>query len=59
VKVLNEIGGRVWELADGARSISDIITIICQEYAVEEHIAHSDVTAFIGELVDKGVLSLK
>jgi hypothetical protein len=39
---LNEVGSRVWSLCDGARSISDIVEVICQEFDVSEQTAETD-----------------
>lgn len=57
VKVLNEVGARIWELIDGSRTIREIVDIICDEYAVEEEQAESDTLAFIAELESKSIIS--
>ena len=48
---LNEVGGRAWELADGARSLRSIIELIAMEYPDEsiERIAGS-LLPFFAEL---------
>lgn len=56
-KVLNEVGARVWALADGTRSVSQIAQAICAEYEVAPEIALRDVRAFIEVLVNKGALA--
>ena len=56
-KVLNEVGARVWALADGTRSVSQIAQAICAEYEVTPDIALRDVRAFIEALVNKGALA--
>ncbi len=58
VKVLNEVGGRIWALADGSRTIGEIAAIISKEYNVTDSIAQADTIEFIHLLVDKDVLSL-
>ena len=56
VKVLNEVGARIWSLADGTRTIEQITTLLCEEYQVDAIQAQSDVLEFIGELVKRGML---
>ena len=53
---LNEVGGRVWELYDGTRSVSQVIGIIHQEYDVEADTAEADVLEITGELIGEGLL---
>lgn len=57
VKVLNEVGARIWELVDGSRTIREIVDVICAEYDVEQAQAESDTLAFIAELESKGIIS--
>jgi hypothetical protein len=59
VKVLNEVGARIWELVDGARSVRDIAAAICAEYDVDVDQAQLDTLAFLDELETKGMVSLK
>lgn len=58
VKVLNEVGARIWALTDGSRSIAEIVDAICAEYAVERAQAESDTLAFVADLEAKGVVTL-
>ena len=58
VKVLNEVGARIWELADGSRTMQQIAREICQEFDVDETQAETDVNSFVGILVQKGILLL-
>ena len=57
VKVLNNVGSRIWELMDGSATIEEISKIICMEYEVEEKNAISDVMDFLKELGDNGMLA--
>ncbi|MCS7220163.1 MAG: PqqD family protein [Anaerolineae bacterium] len=56
VMVLNEVGGRIWELIDGSRTVADIARILVDEYEVSEEQALADLQTFIQELVEKQVL---
>ena len=58
VKVLNEVGARIWSLADGSRNLGEIAAILCTEYQVEPEQAQADVLQFVAELVDRGALLL-
>lgn len=58
VKVLNEIGARIWTLADGTRTVRDIAAAICAEYDVDATRAEADTLAFVGELAERGIVSL-
>lgn len=58
VGVLNEVGTRVWELADGTRSLEEIVAAILEEFEVTPERARQDVDAFVQELVEKGMLIL-
>ena len=56
IKVLNEVGMRVWELLDGSRNTEQVIGVICAEYDVAPDKARVDVLAFLTELRAKGLL---
>jgi hypothetical protein len=58
VKVLNEVGSRIWSLADGTRTIRQIAQSICEEYDVEQVQSENDVLAFIEQLLEKKLVSL-
>lgn len=55
VRVLNEVGARVWALADG-RTFSEIIDVLVNEYDVERIQLRMDVEAFLMELHERGLL---
>jgi len=57
-KVLNEVGSRIWALADGTRTLGSIVEIICQEYEVTPAQAQADVLAFAERLARDGVFVL-
>ena len=56
VQLLNTVGSRIWELADGSRSVNEIITILTEEYDVEEEQARQSVTIFLQGLEEKGLI---
>lgn len=56
VKVINELGARIWQLIDGQRTVSDIIGEICTEYSVEATQAESDIANFLSLMVEKDLI---
>ncbi|HID86564.1 MAG TPA: PqqD family protein [Anaerolineae bacterium] len=58
VKVLNEVGARIWALADGTRTLRRIAATLCHEYEVDLAQAEADTCAFAADLEAKGIISL-
>ena len=56
VKVLNEVGARIWALADGSRSVREIAAVIASNYDVSPAQAEIDTMEFLNELRDKALL---
>ena len=54
---LNELGTIIWQAADGATSLEEIVAKkVCVEYEVEPAEALHDAEAFVRELADHGIL---
>ncbi len=47
---LNEVGGKIWELCDGTRSVSEIVSAICQAYDAPAETVETDVLELLEEL---------
>ena len=58
VKVLNEVGARIWELSDGNRTVREIANVICEEYEVDAAAAEADTLAFFKDLEDRGAIRI-
>ena len=56
--VLNAVGTRVWELADG-RSFEQVVAGIVREFEVEPERARVDVRSFVEQLLAIGALRLQ
>jgi hypothetical protein len=56
VKVLNEVGARIWELADGSRSVREIAAAIASVYDVSQREAEADTVEFLQELREKALI---
>ena len=59
VQVLNEVGARVWELADGTRSLAQIVDEVVNEFQVGSSEATADVQTFIDQLVADRIIILR
>jgi Coenzyme PQQ synthesis protein D (PqqD) len=59
VKVLNDVGAQIWALADGSRTVGEIIAAVCREYDVSTAVAEVDTLAFLAELQQKGLITLR
>ena len=58
VKVLNEVGARIWSLIDGLLSVRDISVVIFQEYEVDLAQAEEDVIHFIEHMQELDIIYL-
>jgi coenzyme PQQ biosynthesis protein PqqD len=47
---LNEVGGRVWALCDGTRSVAEVVAIISQEFDAPGEVIETDVLELLQEL---------
>jgi hypothetical protein len=56
VKVLNEVGARIWALADGSRSVREIAAAIASSYDVSLAEAEADTVVFLQELREKALI---
>lgn len=57
VRMLNPVGSRIWELADGSRTLAEIIDTLVAEFEVEPAQAAASVRAFVEELVARELLT--
>lgn len=54
---LTSTGAFIWKHADEAESCSEIISMMMEEYEVEEEVVKQDVLAFMTELALRGMIS--
>lgn len=57
VKVLNEVGARIWSLIDGTRTVKEIVSIINTEFAVSEEEAKNDTRVFLEQLAEREIIT--
>jgi hypothetical protein len=59
VKVLNEVGAQIWLLADGTRSVRDIVVALCAKYEAPFAVIEADTLKFLAELQHKGLITIQ
>ena len=47
---LNSVGTRIWELCDGTRSVTEIVSVIGVEFDVTEDVVTADAQEILDEL---------
>ncbi len=57
VRMLNPVGSRIWELADGTRTVEEIAEVLAAEYDVDAAHARQSTQGFVADLVAKALLS--
>jgi pyrroloquinoline quinone biosynthesis protein D len=58
VILLDDIGNSIIELCDGERSIAAISLALAERYAEDPAQVEADVTSFVQELSDKGLVTV-
>jgi len=58
VKVLNEVGARIWALANGTRTLRQVAAALSDEYEVDQAQAEADTLNFMAQLAELGIVSL-
>ena len=53
---LNQVGGRVWELCDGSRELSDLVAVIGDEYDAPLDVVASDLKELLADLASENLI---
>jgi coenzyme PQQ synthesis protein D (PqqD) len=53
---LNQVGGRVWELCDGSRELSDLVAVIGDEYDAPLDVVASDLKELLDDLASENLI---
>ena len=53
---LNLVGGAVWDLCDGTRTLEQVVAAMADEFDVSRDVLREDVTEFVSDLVERGWL---
>ena len=57
--VLNSVGARIWELADGKNTAGQIVATLEEEYEVKREVAENDAREFLTDLAKRKILELQ
>ena len=55
---IDSVGGRIWALIETPASLDAICESLVVEYEVEEQVCRTETIGFIGELAEKGLVTL-
>ena len=58
IHTLNKVGRAIWELADGTRSIKEIVSLIRERFDVSFETAQADVMEFAEQLEGKKIVQI-
>jgi hypothetical protein len=53
---LDDVGGRVWELCDGSRELSDLVAVIGDEYDAPLDVVASDLKELLADLASENLI---
>lgn len=56
VIALNDVGASVLSLLDARRSVREILDALLEQYDVEREVLARDLSKFLGELLDAGIV---
>ena len=53
---LDEVGGRMWDLCDGTRTLRQLVAVIGEEYESSVKVVEADVTELLTELTGENLV---
>lgn len=53
---LNPVAGRIWQLADGTRTVEEIAARIEAEFAADGRVVRDDALRFVNRLLARGLM---
>jgi len=56
IYTLNAVGGNVWNLVDGKRDVSEIVSALGNEYEVDSDTLATDVQALLADMQQEGLI---
>lgn len=56
---LDDVGGRIWELSEGDRSIAEIAVLLADEYDADPSLIETDALELLRELRDEGLVTVR
>ena len=55
---LDQVGARIWQLLGEDKTIGEVCDVIMGEYDVSRHDIERDVLRLVGELADRGLMTV-
>ncbi len=55
---LDEVGTFIWRCIDGRTPLSAILEAICAEFDAPREVAAADLRQFVGQLAERGIVTL-
>lgn len=56
---MNEVGTRIWDIAEETKTIKEITSVLLNEYEVDEETCMKQVITFVQQLVDSHLLEIQ
>lgn len=56
IYIMNEVAGRIWELIDGKRLVTEIRDIIVEDFEVDRETAEADLEDFLRQVAEVGAV---
>ena len=53
---LDEVGGRMWDLCDGTRTLRQLVAVIGEEYEASAEVVEADITELLAELAGESLV---
>ena len=54
---LNEVGGRIWELSDGSRTVTEIVALLAEEYEAPPDEIQTDALDVLSQLAQERLVT--
>ena len=56
---LDDVGGRIWELCDGDRSVTEIADVLAEEYDADASVIQTDALELLQDLKGEGLVTVR
>ena len=56
---LDDVGGRIWELCEGDRTVAEIANVLAEEYDADASVIQADALELLRELRAEGLVTVR
>ena len=56
---LGGVGPRIWQLLESAQPLGELCETLCQEFRIDPKSCRTDTLAFVGELIENGLVKIE